>query len=372
MKIHKISWFDEFNCMGGDCPGTCCRGWLIPLDGEDVCRFKKEKGRLGLELFLATGAYTRTRMNLGSGECRFHMGDGLCKLQLRKGHDFIPWACRSYPRFYRNYGDLEERYLDLSCIAAAEMFVRNTGPLKLVEDVDEPVTGLCTTNDDEDLLDTLVKMRQDIIDKIEEIFRQDMRSCRALMDTLYDHSCRLQDTYARGGYYKDLPPVKDVLGTMEEKSHTFPVPPYILKGFTEAALGHFGQKKTGTGLHGLLTDALNLTKNYRVERSRFDEAAGEFCDLNELMLPLLGKYMSYYLYQYFLGTYETYSFRKAVALGIIHTNMILLLAMAYVPGGRRVTGDDLAYIISVYNRKVFFNETIEDLMYEIFEGYVQT
>ena len=401
MKIHKISWFDDFKCMGGDCPQTCCRGWLIPLDEDDLERFKCEKGLLGIRLLAATGAYTRTRMNLGSGECTFHTREGLCCLQLKKGHDFIPWACRSFPRFYRNYGDFEERYLDLSCYAAAELFVKNIGRLTLaMDEEEEPATRPCTTNDDRNYLNTLLKIRRDFVEDTGTVL-----SCHGdgsfgtpeAMDNhgthywewcqknrphgtrgtkepspclhfaaIYSYACKLQDAYAAGGDHKDLPPFLKYQASFDEDLKLFPMEVEILDDFVDTAICNFGVKKSGPELLSLLTGARSLTRRYSDNPSGFSAAVRNLLDANEKLLPLLNSYMSYYLYQYFLGTYETYSFRKVTALGIIHTNMILLLTLTYAEGGRKLADDDFAYIISIYNRKAFFNETIEDEMYRIF------
>jgi hypothetical protein len=399
MKIHKISWFDEFECMGGECPQTCCKGWLIPLDEEDAARFKRERGRLSLELFMATRAYTSNRMNLGSGECRFHTPEGLCKLQIQKGHDFIPWACRSFPRFYRNYGNFEERYLDLSCIAAAKMFVKNVDNLCLAEDEDEPATRLCTTNDDREFMDALLKIRREMCgmgavteeSKIsslvasQETKRTDfMASISDFMNAVYTYSCRLQDTYARGGTYEDLPAFAEYVKQCtageqdkylpEDERISFPLPVEILKDFVETALYNFGQRRTGPELYTLLSDALKITDKYRRDPAGFTDMVSEFLEKNEQTETVLRSYMSYYLYQYFLGAYETYSFRKITALGVIHTNMLFLMMMTAASGTSlivrpdgKLLEDDFAYIIAIYNRKAFFNETIEDSMYGIFE-----
>lgn len=383
MRIRKISWFDEFKCMGGECPQTCCKGWLIPLDEEDEARFKRERGRLSLELFMATRAYTRNRMNLGSGECRFHTSEGLCKLQLQKGHDFIPWACRSFPRFYRNYGEFEERYLDLSCIAAAELFVKNAGSLRLVEDEDEPATRLCTTNDDREYMDALLKIRREMCRSACETTDTSADSLTAM----YTYACMLQDTYANGGTYEDLPGFSDYMkecanggSEMCQPANdriSFPLPLTILKEFVQTAIDNFGQRKTGPKLYALLTDALKMIENYMKEPLSFADRVGEFLKNNEKLSMILHAYMSYYLYQYFLGAYETYSFRKITALGIIHTNMVLLLMMTAASGSLSVLSpagepgeNDFAYIIAIYNRKAFFNETIEDSMYEILSRMV--
>ena len=140
----------------------------------------------------------------------------------------------------------------------------------------------------------------------------------------------------------------------------------MLREFVDTAIYNFGVKKSGPKLLELLNGALSLTGRYLSDPAGFTAAARSLLDTNEKLLPLLNSYMSYYLYQYFLSAYETYSFRRITALGIIHTNMILLLAMTYSEKKQRLTDDDLALIISLYNRKAFFNETIEDKMYLIF------
>lgn len=383
MKIHEISWFKEFECMGGECPRTCCRGWLIPLDSEDRVRFKEEVGLLGLRLFAATAGHTRDRMNRGSGECPFHNKKGLCSLQLEKGHDFLPWACRSFPRFYRNYGLFEERYLDLSCIAAARLFIKNSYNLQLIETEDEPVTGLCTTNNDPGYLEDVIRIRSGMIDMIGRVFSgenrsddiSDVRLAGALCDAMYSYSCQLQDAYAHGGDcgdLKDFPLYADEeVGKACDRyvsikdhvpfpagAYSFPLPLSVLGKFVDSALVYFGLKKSGPELYDLLHKAEDVLEDARRAPVYFTDSVGEICKKNDILLPVLGSYMSYYLYQYFPDVYETYSFRKTTALGIIHMNMIMLLALA---------ADDLADVISMYNRKTFYNDTIEDDLYRIFE-----
>lgn len=31
MKFMKTEFFDTFECIGGDCPDTCCAGWNITI-----------------------------------------------------------------------------------------------------------------------------------------------------------------------------------------------------------------------------------------------------------------------------------------------------------------------------------------------------
>lgn len=416
MKIHKIEWFDEFECIGGACPQTCCKGWLIPLDEEDLLRYRKERGGLAISLFTATAGYTRNRINLCSGECRFHTKEGLCRLQLKKGHDFIPWACRSFPRFYRNYGEFEERYLDLSCIAAAGIFVRNMGNIRITEDAAEPETKPCTTNDDTAYLDTLLSIRKDIIDAISSDKIRNMTGDTTAgtvhyaetMEHIYSYACRLQDLYAAEGEATVIPSLCEYEALRNETlkngavsasplkavdassgvSSIFPFPLNVISRLTETILYYFGQKKTGPALYGLLSDARDVISDYRRTDTDLIGRMNGILNSGPLLSGLPGAYLSYYLYQYFLDAYETYSFRRITALGIIHVNMILFLILVLtekrkipVNTGRNtpedgpsdglntpdISPDDIASVTALYNRKVYFNETIQNNLYEIFE-----
>ena len=388
--------------MGGDCPQTCCKGWLIPLDEDDLVRYSNEKGRLGLSLFTATAGFTRNRINLFSGECRYHTREGLCRLQLEKGHDFIPWACRSFPRFYRNYGELEERYLDLSCIAAADIFVRNAGNLRIVEDEGEPETRPCTTNDDKEYLETLINIRRDIIETITGLLPpesdpKDMvsgssgpggRNTEELLiqfgkttDLLYSYACSLQDMYAKGSIDTLIPRFSEYQSREDKgKIQCFPFSMDLFRRLTESLLYYFGQKKTGPELHVLLKDAQSFIVRYRKNEGAFTEMVDRLFNCTPSLFTLLAGYMSYYLYQYFPEAYETYSFRKLTAIGIIHTNMILFLLLVSTDrkyrsgtdtGGcgtdRIIEEAEIAYIIAIYNRKAYFNETVQNDLYRIFE-----
>ena len=51
--------------------------------------------------------------------------------------------------------------------------------------------------------------------------------------------------------------------------------------------------------------------------------------------------------------------------------MILLLVIA-VSGDHPVTDEILEKVISIYNRRAFFNDGIQDEMYRIFETHLKT
>lgn len=380
MKIYEVTWFKEFSCLCGACSQSCCRGWVIPLSDSDCDRFRKEKGILGIELFLATGGWTDAKFNKGSGSCPFHNREGLCRLQRKKGHDYIPWTCQSYPRFYRNYGEFEERCLDLSCIGAAGLFIKNKGNLETVISEDDPQTRLCTTNDDREYLDFLIRQRSEMIDITKSVFSEDhnrenitrTRECGCLADILFSYAAHLQDHFAKGEdvsiqqlsfceYYDEM--IRDD----PNKIYAFPLPPEVLGRFLDSSLNHTRLRRVSPYLFRMFIKANNILGKYGKSRALWDKKVNSFLNVHPQVLSLLGSYLSYYLYQYYLRTYETYSFRRQVALGLIHMNMILFLAIAKEEESR-ISEETMAEVIAVYNRRAYFNDDIQDEMYRIFES----
>ncbi len=362
MKIKEISWFKEFTCLCGDCPQTCCRGWVIPLSDRDCERLRKEKGRTGIELFIATAGWTEAKFNSRSGKCFFQGKDGLCRLQKKKGHEFIPWTCQSYPRFYRNYGDFEEVCLDLSCIGAAQLFIKNKGSLEVTEREGEPQTRVCTTNDDPGLLRELIRLRTEMTDTAKDLSGR-------YADRLFEFAILLQDRFAKGVNagaeglsFTEFLKEERTDGT--KGAFAFPLPAYTLLGFLDSSLYHIRLRRTDPKLYGMFTKASAFLKSF--SQNGWQDAVKTFLYSEPLAASVLGAYLAYYLYQYYLRAYETYSFRRQTALGLCHVNMVLLLTMSACEG-RAVTEDMLAGTIAAYNRRAYFNDAIQDEMYRIFE-----
>lgn len=370
----EVTWFNDFSCLCGDCPESCCRGWVIPLSDQDCERLQREKGFAGAALFFATGGWSRAKFNTGSGKCPFWEADGLCRLQKKKGHDFIPWTCQSFPRFYRNYGEFEECCLDLSCPGAARLFLENKGSLELTQNGGDPVTQPCSTNDDREYFGFLLRERGSMCTRIRDVFdKKDRNVCAHLTDALFLYSVKLQDIYAKGEdaaaagmsfdkFIADLP-CDD-----ERKPYSFPLPASVLTGILASPINHIRLKRVNPKLYGMFVRASRMLTRLGTD-SGWKEAVSRFLNDDPDIIPVLGAYLSYYLFQYFLRVYETYSFRRQIALGLCHMNMILLLLMAESAEGH-AADEMLETVIAVYNRRAYFNDDILDDIYRIFESSV--
>ena len=181
MLVYRTDFYQDFVCSGSACKEHCCGGWRVLLDADALHRFRAEKGMTGLKLRLAMkGADTSVRglfgigldgdgevtFNKHNGTCLFYNREGLCALQLKKGHDFLPLTCRVFPRERRLYGPFAEEHLDLSCMEAARLFLeRTSGKLQAYDE--EVSYGRYGNNENEAYLYGLFDAREKLIGRLE-------------------------------------------------------------------------------------------------------------------------------------------------------------------------------------------------------------
>lgn len=104
----RAACFDDFHCLAADCRLSCCKGWDITFDKKDYLLLKRQTGSAELNAKISSGVRRIKKGNLEKmqyGEfamdhitCPLLRGDGLCLLQMEKGHDSLPFVCRSFPR----------------------------------------------------------------------------------------------------------------------------------------------------------------------------------------------------------------------------------------------------------------------------------
>ena len=360
MQLREISFFRQFKCTGSECRHTCCRGWMIPLTAEDADRFRHEKGRLKLSLIAAQSDTDILCFNKGSLECPFHDRDGLCSLQLKRGHDFIPEACRMFPRFYRNYISFEEHYIDPACTEAARLMLMNAGNMQLEASQGEPLSLPCTTNDDEAFLKNMVNARSAMLKRLKDV--RDAMSLNEVLCDIYGYSSALQDSFLNGD--------GDLLYSHPFESYhsqkplkLFPMDIGIFNDIMGTSFYHERLKKTNPFLYRLCRLYFNDTSSVLTNESSFGKAADDFIKNNKEAVPLSTAYYVYYLYLYFLKSYEDYSFVRNAALGMIHMNMIFMFSMLYSIADPSSYPKILPDIISMYDRRACFNDEIMNEMY---------
>lgn len=50
MRYRKPQFYDNFHCIAGDCPDTCCAGWQILIDQESLEKYSSVNTDFGTRL----------------------------------------------------------------------------------------------------------------------------------------------------------------------------------------------------------------------------------------------------------------------------------------------------------------------------------
>ncbi len=370
MDIFEISFYKDFECLAGSCPQTCCHGWVIPLTEEDEERFRTEKGLQGLSLSLLKSGKNPPVLNGLLGTCPYHSHDGLCRLQLKHGHSFIPEACRDYPRFFRNYGPFEERLIDLSCVRGAELFLDNIGNLGFSLHKGEPESGRCTTNDDLFLLYSLKSLRHSMISPLQEASSQ--KELEASLRKGLDYSIHVEEAFINGNDsfladnpFEDFSPVPSIDGKeTADGARLFPAPLSSLKELIRSGLDSPLLFHANPALSRLLHLFGRAEKKELKTDAGWQATAGAFLSEHAELIPKYSAYFSYYLLGYFLSSFEDYSFRINYGAGLLHLNMLLLFDILHEKHARSLSKKEQAIIIACYNKKAYFNENVRKKLRE--------
>lgn len=124
MELIYPSYYNEFKCIAGNCPDSCCHEWDVQVDADSAARYRAMEGALGEDLrtylYEEDGeVYLRNR----DGRCPMWRDDGLCRIQAELGHGALCRVCRQFPRLRHDYGDFLELGLEMSCPEAARIML---------------------------------------------------------------------------------------------------------------------------------------------------------------------------------------------------------------------------------------------------------
>ena len=118
MKTIKLSIFDSFKCLAGDCKDSCCNaGWQLDVDKKTMQKYS-----------LCDDAFTQNiRKHIvqkdkqycvdcdANGRCLFFRDDGLCDIIKNKGDGFLGEVCRNFPRINSFVNGRLEQSLSFAC-----------------------------------------------------------------------------------------------------------------------------------------------------------------------------------------------------------------------------------------------------------------
>lgn len=137
MKRLSVDFFGDFECIGGDCPISCCGGyWVIDIDEQSEKYYQSVKGKFGkrlAEAIVEIDGGTAFKFN-ERGDCIFLNSNKLCDLYRELGADKLCLTCKTYPRMYYMVGDILICYLTNSCPELNRIIMQRTEPLAFLLD----------------------------------------------------------------------------------------------------------------------------------------------------------------------------------------------------------------------------------------------
>lgn len=136
MRYIKTKDFDEFRCIAGECPESCCLSWQIVIDDESLVKYSEMKGDFANRLKNSIDWLENCFMQY-NGRCALLNDEGYCDLQLEKGEEALCDTCDQYPRHMEDFEGVREYSLSLSCPEAARVYCENLMEVEFSEYEDD-------------------------------------------------------------------------------------------------------------------------------------------------------------------------------------------------------------------------------------------
>ncbi|MDP4179495.1 MAG: flagellin lysine-N-methylase [Bacillota bacterium] len=143
-------YLKEFRCIGSACEDSCCVGWRVDIDNETFRKYQKVKDEELTDLFSkymhrnratnhTDANYAKIKL-MDESRCPFLNESSLCKIQIKRGPEYLSDVCTTYPRITNIVNDILEKCATMSCPEAARIALLNPKEMEF-DECDEPVTA---------------------------------------------------------------------------------------------------------------------------------------------------------------------------------------------------------------------------------------
>ena len=131
MNYRTVSYYNEFECIGGACEDSCCDNWEIDLDDGSLKYYMSTKGEFGKKLKTCTRIKDK-QFILNGTRCPFHNDDDLCDIYIELGEEALCQTCTNFPRHIEEFDDLKEVSLTMSCPEASRIMLAKEDKMTFV------------------------------------------------------------------------------------------------------------------------------------------------------------------------------------------------------------------------------------------------
>lgn len=137
MILTKPGFYDDFRCLAGSCPDSCCQEWDVQVDAVSARRYLSLAGDLGdhLRKKLKQDEEGEYYLQITDRRCPMWRQDGLCEIQSQLGEEGLCKVCHDFPRLRHDYGDFVELGLEMSCPEAARLILTGSNQPTVVQEI---------------------------------------------------------------------------------------------------------------------------------------------------------------------------------------------------------------------------------------------
>lgn len=376
-NAYVIDFYEQFECIGGSCPYTCCKGWQIAVDDETYANYRQTAFPKNILYSAATfkkeGAI-RCLRKIGK-TCPFYTIDGLCRFQQKNNEKLMPKVCRQYPRTSISFGDYKEVTLELSCIRAAELFVENLGRHDFVESKEEIDENWTIGNNSQAFLDFLKADRNKIIDYIWSNSKSSIwDTMKEIYSYIYLVNQHLSMDDIEGAKRVHLPALE-----AEKSEYSIPrvssvragspfYPIWFLNEIIYEKLSHPNMKKNNRYLYNLIESFKKQFGELSEKEADpfFVEKISEMLNSQKELNQYFIAYYSYLIQQMYCKAYEDYYVLGQVLLAGIDVQFVMLFTLTYFMEHGHVEPADFAAILANTERALRHNLSLnDDILYKI-------
>ena len=148
MKLFAPKYYKDFVCIADKCKNSCCIGWEIDIDDDTMKKYRSLTHSYAKTIKDSIDVDGTPHFKLLPGDRCPHLNcDGLCKIILSLGEDYLCDICREHPRFYNRTSKGVEVGIGISCEEACRIVLSSDGYGEITEIGDIDLTEEGTVYD---------------------------------------------------------------------------------------------------------------------------------------------------------------------------------------------------------------------------------
>ena len=136
--MYKTSYYDDFKCIGSECPNSCCVGWEIDLDINTFQKYRDLHDSNINKCISVNQKPTYDKFakikNVKDQRCSFLDKNNLCNIQKKYSEKLLSPTCSNFPRRKVDFGSKQLSSCLLSCPEISRIFFSDNEQFKIIDD----------------------------------------------------------------------------------------------------------------------------------------------------------------------------------------------------------------------------------------------